>query len=362
MSRNLIPHTTRIALFMPAFALGGVQRVMLLLAGGIAERGIPVDLLVARAEGQFLDAIPERVRLINLNAPMTILSLPALLRYMHRERPDVLISALSTVIPAVIAKKLFFRRVRVLARQDATMSIFRHIVTTRSISGLKLRAALRLIQHAMPHVDGIVCVSHGVAEDLRKVIPRAAHLVHTIYNPVVSDRIAKSAAASPDHPWFDDTDMPVILSVGRLVASKDHPTLLRAFARVLGSRPARLVILGEGPNRNMLTSLADELGIAESVDLPGFTANPFAYMARSRVFALSSSTEGLPTALIEAMACGAPIVSTDCPSGPREISRTAGGAGWCRLAIGDPWVMPSWKRWMIPWPRKSLLPRLKSSP
>ena len=144
----------------------------------------------------------------------------------------------------------------------------------------------------------------------------------TIYNPVVTAELVSQSRAPLDHPWLQLGAPPVILGVGRLHEQKDFPTLLRAFARVRAKREARLIILGEAKHaeyRTELTTLAAQLGIANDVMFPGFVDNPFAYMAHAAVFVLSSAWEGLPTVLIEALACGCPVVSTDCPSGPAEI-------------------------------------------
>jgi glycosyltransferase involved in cell wall biosynthesis len=143
--------------------------------------------------------------------------------------------------------------------------------------------------------------------------------VHVIYNPVVSPELYEKADAPLEHPWFRSNQPPVILGVGRHRPQKGFDTLLRAFARVRQETPARLVILGEGPERPNLERLASELGVAADVDMPGFDPNPFRYMRRAGVFVLSSRYEGLPNVLIQALACGCPVVSTDCPSGPSEI-------------------------------------------
>jgi len=136
-----------------------------------------------------------------------------------------------------------------------------------------------------------------------------------------------------NHPWFAPGEPPVILSVGRLTKQKDYPTLIRAFALVHRERPARLMILGEGEERPKLEALIQELSLDDDVSLPGFVDNPYAYMARSAVFVLSSAWEGLPTVLIEAMAVGTPVVATDCPSGPAEILE---GGKWGKLVpVGD---------------------------
>ena len=303
-----------VVMYMPSLRGGGAERVMLGLAAGLAERGLHVDLVLVRAEGEYLYQVPEAVRVIDLNSHRTAASFLKLVRYLRRERPDVVVSALTpTNVVALIAKLLFRKEIRVVVRQDNTF-------TEEFDNGSsKVRWVLRVLKWLLPRADGIVSVSNGVSDDLRDVVPAASHKIITIYNPVVWPDHASKAAAPVDHPSYCDKDIPVVLSVGRLMPVKDHATLLRAFAQVVHSRPARLVILGEGPERRNLTEHAERLGITQHFDMPGFCLNPFAYMSKSRVFVLSSRYEGLPTVLIEAMACGTPVVSTDCRSGPREI-------------------------------------------
>ena len=145
--------------------------------------------------------------------------------------------------------------------------------------------------------------------------------------------MAEQAAVDVEHAWFGDGGAPVILAAGRLSGEKDYPTLLRAFAEVVGSRSARLVILGQGVERESLLELAERLGVSDRFDLPGFDVNPFRYMSRASVFVLSSRYEGFPNVLAQAMACGAPVVSTDCRSGPSEMLE---GGRWGRLVpVGD---------------------------
>jgi glycosyltransferase involved in cell wall biosynthesis len=152
-------------------------------------------------------------------------------------------------------------------------------------------------------------------------------------NPVVTPELVECAAQPLDDPWFTAGAAPVVLGAGRLDQQKDFPTLIRAFAAVRSKRAARLVILGEGPERARLESLVEELGIGEHVRLPGFVSNPFSYMARAAVFVLSSAWEGMPGVLIQAMACGAPVVATDCESGPREV--LASGKYGRLVPVGD---------------------------
>jgi glycosyltransferase involved in cell wall biosynthesis len=200
----------------------------------------------------------------------------------------------------------------------------------------KRRYLPALLRHAYPMADAIVAVSDGVADRLAQATGLPRGLILTVYNPVVGPELAALAARPPGHPWLRPGGPPVVLGAGRLVEQKDFPTLVRAFALVRRARPARLVILGEGPAgaREGLQALAAGLGVAADLDLPGFVANPFAYMARASVFALSSLHEGLPGVLIQALACGCPAVSTDCPSGPREI--LDGGRHGPLVPVGDP--------------------------
>jgi glycosyltransferase involved in cell wall biosynthesis len=165
----------------------------------------------------------------------------------------------------------------------------------------------------------VVAVSRGAAEDLASTSGMPRDRVEVVYNPVITPAVMALAGETPDHPWFGPGEPPVVLGVGRLTRQKAFGTLVRAFAEVRRRRPLRLIILGEGEDRPMLEALASELGVGDDVALPGFRENAMAYMARSALFVLSSAWEGLPTVLIEALAAGTRVVSTDCPSGPREI-------------------------------------------
>ena len=174
--------------------------------------------------------------------------------------------------------------------------------------------------------DAIVAVSHGVAEDLADVTGLPRETISVIYNPVVDDRLAQLAAAPLEHPWFRTSGPPVLLAVGRLAPQKDYPTLIEAFARVRAKRAVRLLILGDAKNaqdmareRATLMQIAARKNVADDLELAGFAANPAAYMAHAALLVLSSRHEGLGNVLIEALACGCPVVSTDCPHGPAEI-------------------------------------------
>jgi glycosyltransferase involved in cell wall biosynthesis len=178
----------------------------------------------------------------------------------------------------------------------------------------------------------IIAVSEGVARDLVESLDLPEGLVTAIHNPVVDEDLYEMAEESVDHPWLAE-EQPVLLSVGRLVPQKDYTVLLRAFSRIRKKRRIRLIVLGEGTERRRLERYAQNLGVQHDVDFPGFLKNPFPFMRRCTVYVLSSRFEGLPGALIQAMACGAPVVSTDCPSGPSEII-DSGSSGFL-VPVGD---------------------------
>jgi len=304
-----------VAIFLVSLEGGGSERIALNLAQGFAEQGLEVDLVLQRAKGPYLDQVSDKIRIVDLRAGRMALAIFPLISYLRRERPPFLLSLMMGAnIIAILSTKL--------ARLDTRLVISEHLtisVATQNAGNLRGRYLPLLAKRIYPWADGIVAVSEGVAKDLAHTIGLPRKKIEVIYNPVVTPELLEKAGEPVDHPWFKPGEPPVILGVGRLTEQKDFPTLLRAFALVRKERTVRLVILGEGEDRPELKALVDELGIAEDVDMPGFVDNPYGYMAGAAVFALSSRWEGLPTVLIEAMALGKPVVTTDCPSGAREI-------------------------------------------
>jgi glycosyltransferase involved in cell wall biosynthesis len=304
-----------IAFFLPSLRGGGAQRVIVNLAHGIIERGLPVDVVLGAATGVFLDQLPPAVRLVDLRARRLLRSIGPLSRYLRRERPRVLVSSMSHGnLVALWAAKLAGRATPVVVTVHNTMS-----QSTPQQGALAGGLWPHLLRTFYPWARCVVAVSHGAADDLARTSGLPRNRVRVVYNPVITPSIMALARQNPDHPWFDPGQPPVILGVGRLTKQKDFPTLIRAFAEVRRRHPARLIILGEGEDRPLLESLVGELGLSDAVALPGFRENAMAYMAGSALFVLSSAWEGLPTVLIEALAAGTRVVSTDCPSGPREI-------------------------------------------
>lgn len=318
----------RIAILVSSWPRGAIQRLMLNLAAEFAAAGHAVDLLAPRGHAP-AEGLSPGVRLLELAPRLAALpgvrrhkrwfmplALPALVRYLRRQHPAALLSGGEW--PNVIA--LAARR---LAGGATRVVVSEHIHVGASTAGAaerkRRRLLPRLMAHLYPRADAIVAVSEGVRQDLLGRFPLPPALVHTIYNPVITPALIAARDAPLDDPWFAPGAPPVLINVAQLRVQKDQASLLKAFASLRGQRPARLLILGEGSQRPALEALARELGIAADVRMPGFVPNPLAYMRRAAVFVLSSAWEGLPTVLIEALACGCPVVSTDCPSGPAEI-------------------------------------------
>jgi glycosyltransferase involved in cell wall biosynthesis len=307
----------RIALFLRYFGGGGADLAMAYLARGFLNAGYQVDFLLSQSGGTHIWKIPSEARIVDLGGFSNFATLKGLLRYLRKEKPQALLSALhfNNEI-AVVAKYLSGVQTRVVVCEQNTLSKRAHHET----QFLK-RITPFLAKLTYPWADSVVAVSQGVAQDLSNVTGLPLEKFQVIYNPAVTTELIEKSKETLDHPWFAAGEPPVILGVGKLEAQKDFPTLIRAFAQVRRIKKARLIILGWGPDRNReeLEALAQELGVDEDVSLPGYVNNPYAYMARSAVFALSSQWEGLPFVLVEAMALGTPVVSTDCESGPAEV-------------------------------------------
>ena len=317
-----------VALMVYSLRGGGVERMRVQLAQALGRRGYRTAIVVARADGPYRSfRVPPGVALTDLKAFSWKAWLDALTNYLRKEEPRVLLAAMET---AGVLSLLARRRAKVAT----PIVVSSHVAISRHIRS----EPKRLKRMVMPHLvrwlyrgaDEIVAVSSGVADDLARFAHIPRHRIRVIYNPVVTDEILQAAKAEPEHPWLSDTEYPLILGAGRLTRQKDFRTLIHAFALVRGRRPARLVILGEGEEREPLEALILDLGLDGSVEMPGFVSNPFAFMARASLFVLSSAWEGLPGVLIQALACGCPVVSTDCPSGPREILQE----GKCGRLVG----------------------------
>ena len=325
----MLDQRKRLAVYLPSLAGGGAERAMLNLAHGLAGSGCEVDLVLAQAKGPYLKGVHNSVRIVDLKASRVLTGLPALVRYLRRERPKAVISALNYAnVVALWARRLAGVPCRVLINEQNTISRSAHNSVRR-----RQRMVPHLVKRFYPWADYVIGNSQGVGDDLSQVTGLPPGRIKILYNPVVTPEVRAKARAPLSHPWFEAGQPPVILAVGRLTKQKDFPTLMRAFARARRAWRARLLILGEGPDRPALEALVKQLGLEGDVAMPGFVENPYAYMSRASLYVLSSRWEGLPTVLIEALYCGPLVIATDCPSGPREI--LADGRHGLLVPVGD---------------------------
>ena len=270
-------------------------------------------LLLHTGEGELARDLPASLDVRTFETRRTMSDVAPLRRFLRDESPDVLLASLGHNNVAAMLAKL-------LARSDCNLIVCQHnSLSAEAKSDRAYRLLPMLYRLLAPVADHLVAVSSGVADDMAQRSGIARARIEVIHNPVITPDFAARADAPVDDPWFAAGAPPVYVSVGRLVAQKDHTTLLRAFAAHRRQHSARLMILGDGPLRGALETVAAELGVADDVRFMGFQANPLPFMRRACAFVLSSVHEGLGNVLIEAMACGTPVVSTDCPYGPSEI-------------------------------------------
>lgn len=302
----------RIAFVLPDMGGGGAERVALTLIRAFIERGHDIDLVLMRGEGELLAELPSAVRLFDLESPGLLATLWGLRRYLRAHRPDAVQASMwPLTIVAILARTLARSRARLVVSDHTTLSIHYDV-------GALLRAALRVTTSLFyPWADARVIVSKRAADDLARLSGLDRQSIAVIYNPIDAPPTADQAGAA-DRLWSEGDGLR-ILSVGSLKAVKNYPLLIRAFARVAQRRPARLTIVGQGPERDALAALAAAEGVGDRVMLPGYAANPWPYYASADLFVLSSDYEGFGNVLVEAMAMGVKVVSTDCESGPSEI-------------------------------------------
>lgn len=300
------------------------------LASGLAERGIATELIVFKRSGELVSEVPQYLRVTDLGTERSSRSVLALARHFREKRPKVAFTTLHhTSITVRVALWLAATGTHLVVR------IANHIGEIRaSRSWLSSRVLESMLRWTYRGASLLTTVSEGLTQELRQFLGRGGPRIVTRYNPVIDPDFFAAANRPPTHDWLrEPTSEPTIVTAGRLVPQKDHATLIQAFKLVLDEQPARLIIFGDGPERQSLTNLAKSLGVAAKVDLPGFDAALPASLAHADLFALSSKWEGLPGVLIQALALGVPVVSTDCPTGPSEILEDG---RWGRLVpVGD---------------------------
>jgi len=363
--------TNRITIVQDDFNTGGVQKIFGTLANGLVSDRNQVEVVVYRNEGPWRQHLDPRISVWELQPSSSVAGrlaalrsqpclFPQLLRpvliaphladrfkylkslanYLRQRRPTSLLTATPYInIEAVLARSLAHCLVRLVVSERTHLS--------QSVLGGSLRNNRRwhrrylgpLIKETYNKADAIIAISQGVADDLVRLGVHAEK-IHVVYNPVIGRDFAQRLSQSASHPWANEKSVPLLLFVGRFAPQKDVPTLLKAFSILLMKRPARLLLLGGSGDdskfemqQQRIFERANELGVRKSIDVIGFENNPLPYMRECSVFVLSSLFEGFGNVLVEALAAGAAIVSTDCPSGPSEILN--GGQFGKLVPVGD---------------------------
>ena len=308
-----------LAFFIPDLSVGGAEQVAITIVNGLVERGYDIDLLLSRASGELQSELSEQVSIVELPPSKTpavgvAAHLPSLISYLHRQKPAALFPHLEhPSVVCLIINRLLDTETAVIPTQH---SAFGHEVEAT----LKDQIVERVVPQLYSASDRIISVSEGVADSLVEQTPVGRGDVSVLHNPVDVGRIRERASRPVDHEWVEDSDRDVVLFVGRHAGQKNLNGWVRTFERVVDRNPnARAIIAGKGHCREDVVAAVERRGLSDVVSLPGYVDNPYRYMAKADTFLLASEYEGLPTVLIECLSVGCPVVSTDCPSGPREI-------------------------------------------
>lgn len=307
----------KIMFFLPTLGGGGAERTVIQLANNLIQQGRAVDVVVCDLTGEKAKLLPEvdtQIQLIDLNCGRVFRAIQPLRQLLKTVPYDTVIATQShSNIVCAIAKRLAKSQSTLILREVSTPS------KNMKLTGLKKFVFNRLVNWTYCSANQVVCVSNGVLEDFKQYYNYAEDNLSTIYNPVLDSSYLQKLKAPVQHRFFSQ-DHQVVLAVGRLTEAKNFGLLIRAFHELHQIHPkTRLIILGEGELRSEFKALIAELNLTDVVDLPGFDPNPYAYFKYVSLFVLSSNWEGLPGVLIQALASKVKVVSTDCPSGPREI-------------------------------------------
>ncbi len=322
VARCQVGRQRHVVLYLPDLSAGGAERAALNLLEALPGPDLRVTLLLNRREGPLLPTLPADASVVSLEAHRTLAALPRLTGFLRRVRPEVLISYLEfNNIVAIWANRMAGCPTRIIVSHHVPMASF-----DRAAS-LKRRLVPLLYRISLPAADHVIAVSRGVATGMPRALA-TRNMLSVIENPIVRTRYRELASAPVLHPWFAAAEPPVVLGVGRLVRSKNFSLLVEAFALVAEKKPARLVLLGEGPLHGQLTAQIRRLNLEHRAAILPVDPNPWPYMKGAGVVVMSSLYEGFGNVLVEAMAVGTPVVSVDCPDGPAEI---LGQGRWGRL-------------------------------
>lgn len=309
-----------ITFFIPNLQIGGAERTVVRLSNKLTELDHNVEVVVTTDQGELKSEFNREVDIINLGVKTipnigVLSSVPHLIKFFKNSSPDIFVSFMKhSNIAALIAHQFVPGAGPIIISERNPPS-----QTLNNNHKLRKVTILSLMKICYPHADAITSLSNGVAKDLAACIDIDSRNIQTIYNPVYNSKLVGMMNEEVHHRWFENNDLKTVIGVGTLKPQNDFSTLISAFSMVIKRRDARLIIVGEGEQRNELETLVQRLGLEQVVELPGQINNPFPYMKEASLFVSSSAWEGFGNVIVEAMACGCPVVATDCLSGPREI-------------------------------------------
>jgi len=325
---NQTPVRKRIAIFLPDLRGGGAERLHILLAQEFTTRGYLVDFVLMETKGDLLNELNDNIGIIDLKAQRIRGALFPFKKYLNKKNPDAIIVPMwPLTIIGVLAHRMAGRSGKILISDHI------HLISTprgQGISGLIMQITMRLFY---PLADVVVAVSQGVKEVTSNLSGLEPERINVIYNPIRIDHNPQTSVDSDIDDWWRQSELKII-AVGSLKAQKDFRTLIHSFAKVCKKKDARLLILGEGAERASLETIILDLGLNKHVMLPGFKSDPYPYLKMADLFVLSSQYEGFGNVIVEAMACGTPVVATDCQAGPVEILDS--GKYGTLVPVGDP--------------------------
>lgn len=318
-------NSIHVAFVIGSMRAGGAERATLNLINGLSQRGMSIDLVLLSSKGEFFNEISKSIHIVSLNKSRTIYSVNTFQNYLKENNPDIIVAIQNHIqLLVLLSIKFSHWKGKIILNEQSTYS--------RNVTGIKGRIQKLLSKYLFQSAHVITSVSKGVKEDFTKSFPALQLKNNVIPNAIITDQFDEYKNHTVKHHFFEE-GKGVVVTAGRLVKSKNFALLLKAFAVAKKEMDIKLIILGDGPELFSLQQIAAKLNISDDVSFQGYVPYPSHYFSKASVFVLSSDYEGLPAVIIEALACGCKIVSTNCENGPAEILAN-GDYGWL-VPVGE---------------------------